>query len=180
MRLLVAAIPLAALALAACNKEPAKPKTPEEVAAAASKLAKPMPGLYKSSAKLMDFSIPGLPQDQADKMKAMIAKGETQDETYCLTKEEADKGFEDAVRKMASGQNGMKCTFAKFDTAGDSIDAEMTCSGPGGTSANMKLDGEMAAQSSRLHMKMTQKVAAMPAEMHMEMEVSSKRIGECK
>lgn len=183
MRPLLAAAPLAALLLAACGDsadEPAKPKTADEVIKASKGLTKPRPGKYMSSAEMIDFSVPGLPMDQADRLKAMMGGKESEETSYCLTPAEAEKGFEDAVRKMGEGSNGMKCDFKKFDAAGSKLDAELACTGPQGMNAIMKMDGTMEAEASQLHMDMTQKAPMIPGgEMHMEMRVKSRRVGEC-
>ncbi|WP_095012747.1 DUF3617 domain-containing protein [Tsuneonella mangrovi] len=181
MRLIAAALPLvAAFALSACNSEPKQPKTPEQVMAEAGKLAKPQPGKYETSVELIDFSVPGLPPQRADMMKQRMRNVVGQGETYCLTKEEADKGFEEMVRKLGEGEGGLKCTFDKFDVNGDALDAAMTCTGQQGMTSAMKMDGTVSTTSTSMHMDMTQKAAAIPGgEMHMELKMDSKRIGAC-
>lgn len=180
MRPILAAVPLVALMLAACGDEPSEPKTPDEVVAASKALTKPKPGKYVSSAEMIDFSVPGLPKEHADRLKGMMAGAGSEEASYCLTPEEAEKGFEDAVRKMGEGSRGMKCDFNKFDASGSKLDAELACTGSEGLNAVMKMDGTMEAEASELHMDMTQKAPGIPGgEMHMEMRVKSRRVGEC-
>ena len=180
MRLILAAAPLAALLLAGCGDDPSEPKTADEVIAASKGLTKPRPGQYLSSAEVIDFTVPGLPADQAARMKEMMGGMAGQETSYCLTAAEADKGFEDAVRKMGEGSNGMKCEFGRFDVSGNDLDAELACTGPQGMNATMKMDGTMAAESSEMHMDMTQKAPGIPGgEMHIEMRMKSRRVGEC-
>ena len=57
-------IPIGALALASCSSEPAGPPSAEDVAKAAENLVKPTPGLYRSTATVTEFEIPGLPPEQ--------------------------------------------------------------------------------------------------------------------
>lgn len=181
VRLSYAAAPLAALLLAGCGDEPGEPKTADEVIEASRELTKPRPGQYVSSTEVIDFSVPGLPPEQAEQMKAMMGGMAAEETSYCLTPAEAEKGFEDAVRKMGEGgTDGMNCEFNRFDVSGDGLDAELACTGPQGMNATMKMDGTMAAESSTMHMEMTQKAAQIPGgEMSIEMRMKSRRVGEC-
>jgi hypothetical protein len=176
----IAIAALATLALASCGKEEKKPVTREKVIAEAGKLAQPLPGQYETRVKLLNFSIPGLPAAQAEKIKGMMGNVGGESSSYCLTPEEAKKGFEESVRKMGQGQGGLKCDFTKFDVDGPKIAAEMNCSGQQGMQSEMKLKGTATAQSTSMHMAMTQKTAMIPGgEMNMEMELDSHRTGDC-
>lgn len=180
MRLMLAAAPLAALILAGCGEDQGEPRTADEVLEVSKGLTKPKPGQYVSSAEVIEFSIPGLPAEQAERMKAMMGGMAGEETRYCLTPAEADKGFEDAVRKMGEGSNGMNCEFNRFDVSGSDLDAELACTGPQGMSATMKMDGTMAAESSSMNMEMTQKASAIPGgEIRIEMRMKSRRVGEC-
>ena len=170
----------AALALASCGKEEKKSVTRDEVIAEAGELAQPLPGQYETRVTMLDFSIPGLPDDQAEKIKGMMGNVGNQTSSYCLTPEEAKKGFEESVRKMGQGQGGLKCDFSKFDVDGAKIAAEMTCSGQQGMTSEMKLDGTATTKSTSMRMAMTQKAAMIPGgEMRMEMQMDSRRTGDC-
>jgi hypothetical protein len=130
---------------------------------------------------MLDFSIPGIPAEQAEKLKGMMGNVGDQTTSFCLTPEEANKGFEESVRKMGQGQGGLKCDFNKFDVEGAKIAAEMTCSGAQGMTSEMTIDGTATAQSTSLHMAIRQKAAMIPGgEMRMEMQMDSRRTGECK
>jgi len=184
MRAIYLAIPLsAAFALAACggnSDETSAPKTTDEVIAEAGKLVKPQPGKYTTQAKMIDFSVPGLPKEQAERMKAMMGDVASKNSSYCLTKEEAEKGFEESVRKLGEGEGGQKCTFDKFEADGGKLDAVLSCTGQGGVKGTMKMKGTVTPTSNTMHMDMTQESAAIPGgSMHMEMEMTSTRTGEC-
>ena len=173
-------VALSAALLGACGKEAAQPKTAEEVVAEAGKLAQPEPGQYETKVKMMEFSVPGLPPEQAERLKSMMGGIERNTSTYCLTPSEAKKGFEESIRKMSEGQGGLKCNFDQFDVDGGELTAEMSCKGPQGMTSTMQLDGTATAQSTSMHMKMAQKAGMVPGgEVRMEMQMDSRRVGDC-
>ena len=171
---------LVALTLAACGDEAREPKTAEEVVAEAGELAQPEPGHYETRVKILQFSVPGLPQQQADKLKSMMGNVGEETSSFCLTPEEAKKGFEESVRKMSQGRQGLSCQFDEFDVDGGKLAAELTCSGGQGMTATMQLDGTATARSTSMHMVTTQKAAMIPGgEMRIEMQMDSRRTGDC-
>lgn len=179
-RLAAPAAVLSVLVLAACGEEAKTPVTADKVIAEAGELAQPLPGQYETTVKLLEFSVPGLPAEQAEKMKAMMGNVGGAPSSYCLTPDEAKKGFEESVRKMSEGQGGMDCDFDKFDVDGGRLAAEMTCNGPQGMTSRMQLDGTATSQSTSMRMSMTQKAAMIPGgEMRMEMQMDSRRTGDC-
>lgn len=171
-------LPLIALGLSACGSDAEEPKTEDEVIAAMEDLAKPEPGLYRTTTEMVEFSVPGLPEEQAQQLRKMRGDGVKTSE-QCLTEEEANRGFKDMLREMSKPDEGLSCDFTRFDTSGSDLDAKMTCGGPGGTGAEIVLAGEVETTRSDLTMKM--KVDAGPlGEMDMTMKTKSERIGDCK
>ncbi|QYU68166.1 DUF3617 family protein [Leptolyngbya sp. 15MV] len=168
------------LPVRACNDAPGTPKSADEVVAAAGNLVKPRPGLYRSTARLTQIDVPGLPAGQAEQMRAMMGGSEGQTSETCLTEEQAETGFRDFARQLGEGGPGASCEFARFDAAGSKLDAALTCSGPGGVAVDMTMNGTIERESSALTMTMNQKNSALPGgEMKMAMEVTSRRIGDC-
>lgn len=180
MRFIAGMAAIGTLALGACGEDAGEPKTPEEVMREARNLVTPEPGLYTSRAELLEFDVPGLPPDQADRLK-QIGSGLTSNEhSYCLTQDEAEKGFEDAVRKMGEGTGDMTCTFSKFDANGSTLDAVLNCTGPQGTEATMNMSGMMERDRSEMEMEMSHKAGPIPGgTMKMRMKVISQRTGDC-
>lgn len=170
----------AALALAGCGGEPDQPKSDEEVMQAADRLVKPRPGLYRTSAELIEFEIPGIPPAQAAQMRDMAAGLQGRDRTQCLTQADADEGFERVVRRFGEGQQGVTCAFTRFDAAGSDLDALLACTGQDGVQAEMTIDGTLEEERSEMRMAIVQQAAAIPGgEMRMTMEVTSERVGDC-
>lgn len=176
MRPLLAVSPLLiALGLAACNKSSDTPKTAEEVKAEVAKAEKPEPGKYRTTIKITDFSIPGMPADRAEQMKGMFGQtGKTIE--YCLTKADADKGFEEVNKRAAQGD----CSYDRFSASGGKIDAKMTCKTGQGMTMAYEMQGTFSSTASQLSMKSDTAMAGMPGKgMHMEATVTNERIGDC-
>ena len=171
-------LPLAAL-LAGCGSDP-DPKSPDEVIAASKNLITPEPGLYTTKAELLEFSVPGISPQQADMLRSRFSGMASENQTFCLTPDQAERGFEDMVRQMGEGRNGMSCDFTRFDADGGDLDAAMTCSGPAGLEADMALTGSMTTDSSQMRMEMKQSAAMIPGgEMNMVLQMNSQRTGDC-
>lgn len=173
-------VPLAllAFALTACSKEPDGPKTAEEVKAEMADLAKdarPEPGKYRTTIKIINVSIPGVPEADAKKMQGMF--GSTgQASEHCLTKEMADKGFEEFGKHAAQGN----CTYDRFSAGGGKMDAVLTCKTAATVTTRSELHGTFTSTSSNLKMKTESSGGGLPGgKMTMEAEVSSERIGDC-
>lgn len=166
----------ATLALAACDKADKGPKTVEQARAEAKQLERPEPGKYKQTTKITKFEVPGAPPEMAAQMKTMM-QGQGQDTTYCLTKEDSDKGFEEMFKQVQQGD----CKYDRFDASSGTIDAVMICkTGPGGGTARLAIKGTVSKTGSSVSVNVDQsgeKEAAANAKI--AMQVSSERIGEC-
>ena len=173
-------LPLGVLALSACGTEPAEEKSADDVIAAVSQMAKPLPGLYETKAELREFTVPGVPASQLKMMKQQFAANADRTDTFCLTQAQADNGFEDMIRQMGEMGEGVKCVFSKFDASGTKLDAALSCTGPGGTEMAMDMNGMVAPSQSDMMMSMKSSSSMMPGmEMTMVMQSEYKRIGEC-
>ncbi len=135
---------------------------------------RPDPGLYRGTTELVNLEAPGAPPEAKKMLEAMLG-GEPQVMEFCLTKEEADKGFE----RMAKGSQGDDCSFEKFNVSGGDIDAVMTCKGQGDGDARMVLKGKGTSTSSEMTMVIDAKGPDGQA-MKMTMKTSQERIGDCK
>lgn len=166
------------LALSACSKEPDGPKTAEEVKAEMADLAadaRPEPGKYRTTIKILNIAIPGMPADQAQKMQGMFG-GSGQSSEHCLTKEMASKGFEEFGKHAAQGN----CTYDSFSAGGGKMDAVLTCKTAATVSTRSELHGTFTTTSSNLSMKTESSGDGLPGgKMTMEAEVTSQRIGDC-
>ncbi|WP_162935760.1 DUF3617 domain-containing protein [Tsuneonella amylolytica] len=175
----VAAVLAPLFVLAACGSE-SEPRTAEEVVAEAGKLEKPRPGQYETQVELLEFSVPGLPPKQAEQLRSMMGNVQEKASSYCLTQAEADKGFEDSIRKMTEGTGGMKCEFDKFDAGGGKLDAALSCTGGQGLNSTITIDGTTGAEASTMNVRMAQKAPMIPGgEVVMRMRMDSKRTGDC-
>ncbi len=165
----------AILALAGCKKEPAQPKTAAEVKAEVAKVARPEPGKYRSTMKILKVEIPAMPAQMADRMRDMFAKtGQVRE--FCLSKADADKGFEEFNKRSAQGA----CKYDRFDASGGKLDAKMTCQTGKGMTGTYEMAGEISPTASHLTIKGDQSLPGIPlGGLHMESELTTQRIGDC-
>lgn len=175
---LILPLAVATLALAACGKEPDGPKTAEEVKAEMADLAsdaRPQPGKYRTTIKITNVAIPGMPAAQAQKMEAMFG-GTGQGSEHCLTPEMASKGYEEFGKQAAQGH----CTYDSFSAGGGRMDAVLTCKTAVQVTTRSELHGTFTPTSSNLKMKTESSGSGLPGgKMTMEAEVTSERIGDC-
>ena len=71
--------------------------TMAEAAAKTEDMVRPQPGKYRATVEFVDVEMPGAPQQVQDMMRSMFDRG-PQTHEYCLTTEEAEKGFEQMAR----------------------------------------------------------------------------------
>ncbi len=146
----------------------------EEAARRAAGIAKPQPGKYRASVEIVDVSMPGAPPQVVEQMKQMQARG-SQSREFCLTPEQAQKGFAEMVRQANSSE---ACTFSRFDVKGERIDAEMTCSRPGQGTGRMTMQGTGRRTSSDITTRMNIEAPGGNT-MTMTMRSQQQRIGDC-
>ncbi len=169
-----------ALALAACgSKEQNKAgesKSIEEVKQEAAQLQRPKPGQYTQKVEITKMDVPGMPSEAAEQMKAMMAKGQVN--SFCLTQEEADKGYRDMFDNIGKGK---ECTYSRFDVDGGKLDAQMECkSGDQGRTV-IQLAGTVTDQKSDVTVNVDASGGPAPTgEMKMTMHMTTQRVGDCK
>ncbi|WP_284126074.1 DUF3617 domain-containing protein [Parerythrobacter aestuarii] len=174
----IACVTLAAFCAVSCGQE--KPLSGEEVLAQAGKLQKPEPGLYATSTKLVSFDVPGLPPAQADRMREQMQGLSSEPQPSCLTEAEASKGFEDVLRQIGEGINDQECAFTRFNVDGIRFDANLSCSGPMGVSAEVGLSGTSTSAGFDASMDLEASNSMIPGgSMEMQFDVKSDRLGPC-
>jgi len=167
---------VAALALTACDKADKGPKTLEQAKKEASQMERPQPGEYKQTTKITKFDVPGAPPQMVEQIRKMM-EGQNNNVTYCLTKEESDKGFEEMFKKGREGN----CKYDRFDASSNTIDAIMLCDTGQGGSARMTLNGTVSPTGSKVNVNVEQKNAkAQMGNATIAMEMETARIGDCK
>lgn len=168
-------LPLAAAAfLTACDSAD-EPKSPEQVQQEMAGLDRPAPGLYRTTSKVVDFQVPGMDPAQAERMRGMFSTaGEGRE--YCLTKEEADKGWEEATKKLAEGN----CKYDRFEASGGTLDARLSCETGQDMRSTIEMKGTITSDGSQMTMSVDQSAAELPGGgIKMIAEVASQRIGDC-
>jgi hypothetical protein len=170
------------LALAACSggekaADKAKAGGGEKVAVAPG--AAPMklrPGEYETSAKVLEFSMAGVPQSQIDMMKGAMSGNMEKPYRYCLTEAQAAEGPKEMVSHMRQGD----CQTKDFRSDAGSVHGTMECTFEGGASGKTTFDGSFTSDSSSMTMESDQQMPGMAGKsMHMKMQVDTHRVGEC-
>lgn len=171
----LALLPLAALALtiAGCGKKEEEKKAEATPTAAA--IPQPLPGKYRTTMKVTGMSIPGLPEGQAAKMKGMFsATGQTSE--FCVTPEDAARGFEEFNKHAARGD----CKWERYEAKDGALDARMTCQTGKGMTGTYDMKGTFTPTGSDFTMKMVQSMPGVPGGgMTMEAQAKTERVGDC-
>ena len=173
---------VATLALGACSKQGDSAgggKSPEQVgkeAEAAGVPMRPQPGKYRATVKILDVSFPGMNPQMASRMKGMFgASGHSTE--FCLTPEQANKGYEEMTKRAAEGN----CTYDSFKADAGQLDASMTCQTAKGMTTKATMSGAFTPTGSSLKMTSETSGASLPGGgMHLQAEVVNERIGDCQ
>ena len=129
---------------------------------------KPQPGSYESQTTLISMDIPGMPTNMMGMMKNVFERKTT----ICLTPEEVEEGYKDALRKVQDGS----CRYKNFSATGGSIEAELVCDTDNGE-MTMVMNGTGTPTTSDVTMKMTGNMGTGPGSI--SMRVKQKRLGDC-
>lgn len=171
-----------ALALGGCNQGPEVHEQNASVDEVAAKVREATggaqfirPGEWKSTGKIEEMTIPGLPPEQSARMKEAMAKSGIHEFSTCLTEQDVKQ----PEGKFFTGNDD--CRYDHFTMSGGKIDASMRCTPAGGGTQIMTMKGTYAPE--RYSMQMDMKSEGMPGAqgaMTMRMRVDSKRVGACK
>lgn len=170
------AVLASAFALAACSESTVDADadgdgnvTAAEVGQVVSDL-RPEPGKYSVTMELVKMDIPGAPPEMANAMGSMM----NNTFEYCLTPEEANKGFEESLRE---GQDE-SCSIDKFELTGNDVDMAMSCATPGDGNMNLTMTGTVSPTRTDIAVK-TNGTLPQVGEANVEMNMVQERLGEC-
>jgi len=176
----------APLAIAACGaggtpKEEEAASVSEEgmsgdaLVAEMKKAVRPLPGQYSSTVKLVELDVPGVPKAQVDQMRVMMEGAMAKAQTYCLTKEDSEKGFEEMAK-----QSREDCEIESFEVDGAKFTGRMSCKDEN-ANGTMTMNGTGSETGSEMQMAMDMNSAGLPGgKMAMKLQVSAKRVGDCE
>ena len=172
---LIMLVPVAALALSACDKADKGPKSMEQAKSEAAQLERPDPGQYQQTTKITKFEVPGAPPEMVAQIRKMM-EGQGGNLEYCLSKADTEKGFAEMFKKGTQGD----CTYDRFDASANTIDAIMTCKAGEGGTAKMTMNGTVSSTGSKVNVNVEQKNDKSPmGNANIAMELETKRIGDC-
>lgn len=176
----ILALPLAAgLALAACGdsgtvEDPAN--NPDDVAEAMAGLPKPEAGEYQITGELVEFSVPGMSQEETDMARSFMSAMFAEPQSQCITEEQAEEGYESVVSEM--GQNNDACEMSTFNATSDGFNATMSCDDGEGNVGTMTYEGRVTSTSMDATMTVDGTDPTM-GDMRMVVRMASERVGEC-
>jgi hypothetical protein len=161
------------LLLAGCRDKGPDDKA---VLAEAGKIARPLPGLYRSTTSLLSFDLPGADPRTADIMRDRFAQVLPQQRDFCVTPAAAARGFEDMVRQSQQGD----CRIEKFVADKSYLSARMSCRLGAKLSSTVTVDGTGAADRSRIDLAIVQTGPSVPGGTEtLTMRVDNVRTGDC-
>lgn len=178
---IMATAAIGVLALAGCGSKEEDagqggPKSAAQVREEAGKLERPEPGEYRQQVEITSLEVPGMPASAAEQMKSAMKA--TQDGTFCLTKADAERGYEDMFNGIGKGNH---CSHSKFDVDGGQLDAQMECQSQQQGKAVMKVKGTVAKDGSNVTVVMDTTGGPPPiTTMKMTMQLTTTRLGDCK
>ena len=166
---------LASAAIAACDRSPSVEVTnasPDQVAKAVkeSGIAEELqqPGKWVVRASLVDIKAPGMPPEQLNMMKNMMAKAEPVER--CVTAED----LKEATAFLDKNPTG--CTFSHYRLGGGKLDGEARCK-MGEMSQHMVMKGTYTKDTTETTM--TNEITGGPQAMTMTLNVKAQRLGPC-
>lgn len=168
---------VAAMALAGCSSETDEtaagdtPMAVEDAAREFSKLETPQPGQYDLDVEVVSFEMPGAPEGALEQMRSAM-EGAYQD-GFCLTPEEAERGFEEQLAQVA--QNG-QCNFNDLSVDKGTVSAQAVCELEGG-SMEMDMNGTVSSTSSDITA--DTRMTAQGQTVSMTMRMKQTRTGDC-
>ncbi|MBH5322039.1 DUF3617 domain-containing protein [Aurantiacibacter sediminis] len=179
MRFAIMGIAASAFALTACGgpQSAEDPSDPEQVAEVAAGLATPQPGQYRTTGELVEFDMPGAPEEQVQMMRGMMEMNTGQEEVICITEEQADEGFQEFL--VAMNDNADTCTFSEFTVDGDQLNAAMQCDDGRGSMGSVSFDGIITETSQDMTVTMDMENAAEGQGIRMVVRNQTERLGDC-
>ena len=167
---------VAAAALAACSGEAEDsagdtPMAVEDAAREFSKLETPQPGQYDLDVEIVSFDLPGAPEGMLEQMRSAM-EGAYAD-SFCLTPEEAEKGFEEQLGQVAQDS---QCNFNEMSVADGKVAARAVCDLEGGT-MDLAMNGTVTSTSSDITA--DTKMPAQGQTVSMTMRMKQTRTGDC-
>lgn len=175
MRATTIGLTMMAALLAACDRSPSVEVTnasPDQVAKAVkeSGIAEELqqPGKWVVRASLVDVKAPGMPPEQLNMMKAMMAKAEPVER--CVTAED----LKEATAFLDKNPTG--CTFSHYRLGGGKLDGEARCK-MGEMSQHMVMKGTYTKDTTETTM--TNEIIGGPQAMTMTLSVKAQRLGPC-
>lgn len=144
-----------------------------EAQAEIAELDRPKPGEYSQKVEITRLDMPGAPDGMEEQVRRLIETSAQR--SYCLSPEDAERGFEQMYRKVTEEEN---CAYETFEVSGGKINAVLNCEGREGGTARFTMNGAISASGSIVEIALDQSGGSRA--MGLGMTMTSQRIGECE
>ena len=174
-RLIVLAVSLLSVS---CLLVSCQDKTVDDraVLAQAGNLAKPRPGLYRSTTSMTAFELTGADPQTEDTMRDKFAQVMPQTRAFCLTPEAAARGFADMLRQSQQGN----CRIERFVANASRLSARMSCHVAAKLDSTVSVEGTGSPDSSHVDLTIVQSGPSVPGGSEtIGLKVDNVRVGEC-
>ena len=168
----LAALSAAALTVGCHDQAPSDKAVMNE----ASKLAHPLPGLYRSTTRLTSFELPGADPESADIVHDRLSRVAPQQRQLCVTPQAAANGFKDLIKQSQQGD----CTIERFVANKSRLSARLSCHVGPKLASTVSLEGTGEPTRSHIDLTLVQTGPSIPGGSEtIGMTVDNQRIGDC-
>tara|TARA_A100001391_G_scaffold205109_1_gene203549 strand:- start:27914 stop:28447 length:534 start_codon:yes stop_codon:yes gene_type:complete len=128
-------------------------------------------GQYSSKVELVEFDLPGLPDDLKKIAERAFADGASEPSLSCVTEDSTPE-------QWISEMNESDCEATDFTQSGNSFSATMECKDPEGLNGTVDFEGTVQGDNVQMEARFEQVIPEMgTAKMHMR--VNGTRVGDC-
>ncbi len=140
------------------------------------KMVKPLPGLYRSTARLTGFDLPGAAPPTEDTMRDKFGQILPQARQFCLTPAGVARGFQDLVRQSEQDD----CTFERFVANDTKLSARMQSRSGAKLGSTVSVEGTGAPDRSHIDLTIVQSGPSIPGGREtLSLVVDNRRVGDC-
>jgi hypothetical protein len=144
-------------------------------AAAANVASSPRPGQYRTTAELVLFEVPDVPETLVSQARNAFLEGLASGNDFCLAPDPASDAMR---RKMLENIAEGDCSFSRFTAHGVVVSAAMSCTRETPDRGLVTIDGSIWAENADLNMNLEQDFEGIGAT-RIVVRARAARVGDC-